>query len=61
MIPFIHVLSTWGENKLKVFIQRKGRDCIDIPCILVFVYLAFLEIAFREKGKRKLKINTTKV
>lgn len=55
MIPFIHVLSTWGENKLKVFIQRKGRDCIDIPCILVFVYLAFLEIAFREKGKENWK------
>lgn len=61
MIPFIHVRSTWGEDKLKVLIQRKGRDCIDILCILVSLYLAFLEIASREKGKRKLKINTTKM
>lgn len=61
MIPIIHVLLTWGEDKLKVLIQRKGRDCIDIPCIFVFVYLTFLEKASREKGKRKLKINTTKM
>lgn len=53
MIPIIHVLSTWGEDKLKVLVQSKGRACIDIPCIFVFVYLTFFRNSIQRERKNK--------
>lgn len=55
MTTLTHMRSTGKEDELKVLIQKKGTNYIDIPCILVFVHLHCLEIAAKEKGKRKPK------
>lgn len=55
MTTLTHMRSTGKEDELKVLIQKKGTNYIDIMCILVFVHLHCLGIASKERGKRKLK------